>query len=244
MSGPNPIRPQGAGPEGRTVRSGRAVRRRTGEPPRPGLPQPVLKIGLIALFVLAAAWVFRPDSGDDSPAEGGDPEGASDEVADLPAPSLRLVGEWAYVLNDEEVEERDDLESRLRADGDDAISRAMLTGLEQRLANRMSVTPTQLSQTVAGQSTDWSWEAIRETDSTVELVLTAGATTSQAVAELEGMDWVALRITRDEAAEDAVLKQRWRRVKKAKAAVTDPTAPTAEAAGQTSERSEDEASAD
>lgn len=242
MSRPSPIRPQGAGPEGRTVRSGRAVRRRTGEPPRPSLPQPLLKIGLIAAFVLAAAWIFRAGSGGDSASEEPELDEASDQIEDLPAPSLRLVGEWSYVLNDAEVEERSALEARLKADSDDAISRAMLAGLEQRLANRMSVTSTRVTQILAGQSTDWSWEAVRETDSTLELSLTAGSTSAQAVAELEGMDWAGLRITGAAGAGGDVLEQRWRRIKKVKPAVVPPAA--AEEAGQPGQTAAEKATSD
>lgn len=183
--------------------------RNTGRPPAPKLPQPLLKALLLVAFVAAAWFIFSPlgDSGDSEDAPTEEPTEEPTEAPLLP-PSLRIVGNWAYVLNDEESARRASAEKALAGGTDDPISRAMIEQLDLQLKDRLAVTGETVALTSGGTLTAWSWEALQEGVDDVTLILSgSGIGESRGKASFEGRDWMSLKLED----KDGSRTLRWRR---------------------------------
>lgn len=196
-------------------RGSRARSTRTPSPPPPNVPQPLVRLVLVVVFIGTAWGIFSQVTKQDHD-EGADRESA--QAADaLPSteslpPSLRIVGTWRYVLNDDESANRTEAQSSIDAGSDDPISRVMLSRLDLRLRDNLEITQTGLTITRGDKTESGSWEAIEEGDDSLTFVFTSGSRGElRAEATFTGGDWLSLDLVTDAATSPL----RWRRIKPA-----------------------------
>jgi hypothetical protein len=208
--------------------SGRAPRRgsrarttRTASPPPPHLPQTLIRIALVIAFMTVAWLIFSQVNPTEPGADESDePAEATQPPTSSLAPAVRIVGEWRYVLDDDENLRRTEAQKSIDAGADDSISRVMISQLNLSLRDSLKVGKTSLTITRGEKQETGTWEAVEQGPDSLTLVFESESRGSlRGAATFTGGDWMSLGL--QTATGTQVL--RWKRVKPA--LPSEPPAP-------------------
>lgn len=228
---PGPPSPRGdrqtPGSSGAPRRGSRARTTRTPTPPPPHLPQGLIRGALIVAFVTVAWFIFSQiDSEETDTGEGAELTEAPQPPTSSLATALRIVGEWRYVLDDDETVRRAEAQKSIDGGADDPISRVMISQLDLRLKDHLTVSQTSLTIRRGDNQETGTWEAVEEgPDNLTFVFLSESRGSLRGAATFTGGDWMSLGFETAEGTEEL----RWKRVKPALPSAPDlPQTPPAE----------------
>jgi len=180
----------------------------------------MLRLALVVAFIVIAWAIFSQVRKTPATAESSDDQATlSDTPSPILPPSLRIVGTWRYLLNDEESKKRAEAQESLQSGADDPISQAMLNRLDRKLRDSLQVTEASLTITRAEDSESGSWEAIEEGEDNLTFVFASQSRGDLGgTATFEGPNWLALQLHGPARIENL----RWQRVKPAQPAAAHP----------------------
>ena len=221
--GPPPPRgtPQAPSSSGAPRRGSRARTSPTPTPPPPHLSQALVRLALVIAFVAVAWFIFSQVNHTET--DIGESDGRT--VATQPptsslAPDLRILGEWRYVLDDDENLRRTEAQKSIDSRADDSISRVMISQLDLSLRDSLKVGKTNLTITRGEKQETGSWEAVEEGVDSLTLVFESESRGSlRGAATFTGGDWMSLGLQTTTGTQVV----RWKRVNPA--LPSEPSAP-------------------
>jgi hypothetical protein len=187
----------------------------------------LIRLVLVIAFMTVAWLIFsqvnRTETDTNDSVE---PTAAAQPPTSSLAPALRILGEWRYVLDDDENVRRAEAQKSIDAGADDPISRVMLSQLELSLRDSLKVSQTSLTITRGEKQETGTWEAVEQGSDSLTFVFASESRGSlRAAATFTGGDWMSLGL--QTATGTQVL--RWKRVKPAlPSELSAPQTPPAE----------------